>query len=473
MSRAVRANYDQIFLLPLALDEWVPAEHPARFIRDFVDELPLETLGLKTFPGKEGRPHYAPDMLLKVWLYGWMTRVRSSRGLEKACFESMPFLWLTGNHHPDHNTLWRFFRDNKKALRKLFKLVVQVAVKSELVGFALHALDGTKIVAACSMEKALHRKALEDELKKLDATIDEQLKQIEQSEHANSTPGFAMPWPLENAQRRKEEIRKAMTELDGAKVDHLHPDESDARVMKNRSHRTLSYNAQAVVDHDSDMIVAADVVTQAHDNEQLVPMVEQVQDTLGQTAEQTVADAGYYGGEQIAEAEKRHLPVIVAIQEETGTKGELNKSHFVYDATRRGYVCPRGEFLRLESTYKPTEETPYPLEIYRCHNKQCSVREQCSTDKKGRSIRRTPFEDALKRQAQKQSNPAMKILLSLRKEIVEHLFAIIKNIDGFRRFTVRGIENVNAQWALVCTAVNLRKMYAFWLQGRFTLRSCG
>ena len=172
MSRAVRANYDQIFLLPRALDEWIPAEHPARFIRDFVDELPLETLGLKTFPGKEGRPHYAPDMLLKVWLYGWMTRVRSSRGLEKACFESMPFLWLTGNHHPDHNTLWRFFRDNKKALRKLFKLVVQVAVKSELVGFALHALDGTKIVAACSMEKALHRKALEDELKKLDATID-------------------------------------------------------------------------------------------------------------------------------------------------------------------------------------------------------------------------------------------------------------------------------------------------------------
>jgi transposase len=473
MSRAVRANYDQIFLLPRALDEWVPAEHPARFIRDFVDELPLETLGLRTFPGKEGRPHYAPDMLLKVWLYGWMTRVRSCRGLEKACFENMPFLWLTGNNHPDHNTLWRFFRDNKKALRKLFKLVVQVAVKNELVGFALHALDGTKIVAASSMEKALHRKSLEEELKKLDATIDEQMKQIEQSENTTSTPGFAMPWPLQNAQTRKEEIRKAMAELDAAEVNHLHADEPEARVMKTRGHQTLAYNAQAIVDHDSDMIVAADVVTQAHDNEQLVPMVEQVQETLGQTAEQTVADAGYYGGEQIATAEKRHLPVIVAIQEETGTKGEFNKSHFVYDMERRGYVCPRDELLPLEMKLKPTKETPYPLEIYRCHNQQCPVRMQCSADKKGRSIRRTPFEDALKRQAQKQSNPAMKILLSLRKEIVEHLFAIIKTIDGFRRFTVRGIENVNAQWALVCTAVNLRKMYAFWLQGRFVLRDCG
>jgi transposase len=470
MSQAIRANYDQIFLLPRALDEWVSAEHPARFIRDFVDELPLETLGLKTFPGKEGRPHYAPDMLLKVWLYGWMTRVRSCRGLEKACFESMPFIWLTGNNSPDHNTLWRFFRDNKKALRKLFKLVVQVAVKNDLVGFALHALDGTKIVAASSMDTALHRKSLEEELKKLDGTIDEQMKQIEKTESACAAPGFAMPQNLQNAKTRKEEIRKALAELDAADTKHLHPADREARVMKTRTHQTLAYNAQAVVDHDSDMIVAADVVADAADNAQLVPMVEQVQETLGQTAEQTVADAGYYAGEQIAEAEKRHLPVIVALQDETGTKGEFNKSHFAYDAERGGYLCPRGEFLPLEGTHKPTKKTPYPLEVYRCHNKQCPVRAQCSSDKKGRTIQRTPHEGALNRQAKKQSDPAMKTLLSLRKEIVEHLFAIIKNIDGFRRFTVRGIEKVNAQWALACSAVNVRKLHAFWLQARLALR---
>ena len=135
-------------------------------------------------------------MLLKVWLYGWMTRVRSCRGLEKACFESMAFIWLTGNNHPDHNTLWRFFRDNKKALRKLFKLVVQEALKNDLVGFALHALDGTKIVAASSMDTALHRKSLAEELKKLDTTIDEQMKQIEQTENACSTPGFDKQCPV-------------------------------------------------------------------------------------------------------------------------------------------------------------------------------------------------------------------------------------------------------------------------------------
>lgn len=471
MSQQIRANYAQEFLLPRSLEEWVPREHPARFVRDFVGELALETLGLKTFPGKEGRPHYAPDMLLTVWLYGWMTRVRSSRGLEKACFESMPFVWLTGNNHPDHNTLWRFFRDNKKALRKLFKLIVEVAVKNDLVGFALHALDGTKILAASSMDTALHQKGLEEELKTIDATIDEQMKQIEKTEGASSAPSFAMPWELQNASKRKEEIRKALIDLTLSETKHLHPDEREARVMKTRTHQTLAYNAQIVVDHDSDMIVAADVVAEETDHAQLVPMVQQVVDTFGQAAEQTVADTGYYGGEQIAEAERRYLPVIVAFQDESGTKGDFNKSHFTYDAERRGYVCPRGEFLKLETSLKPTIQKPYTIEVYRCRNKECPVRAQCTTDKKGRTIKRTPFEDALKRQAERQSPPVMKTLLSLRKDIVEHLFAIIKTLDGFRRFTMRGIENVNTQWALACSAVNVRKLHAFWLQGRFALRS--
>lgn len=470
MSQQIRANYAQEFLLPRSLEEWVPREHPARFVRDFVGELALETLGLKTFPGKEGRPHYAPDMLLTVWLYGWMTRVRSSRGLEKACFESMPFIWLTGNNHPDHNTLWRFFRDNKKALRKLFKLIVEVAVKNDLVGFALHALDGSKILAASSMDTALHQKGLQDELKKIDATIDEQMKQIEKTEAAE-TPGFAMPQKLNDAQTRKAEIRKALVELDLADTKHLHPDEPEARVMKTRTHQTLAYNAQVVVDHDSDMIVAADVVAEETDHAQLVPMVQQVVDTFGQAAEQTVADTGYYGGEQIAEAERRYLPVIVAFQDESGTKGDFNKSHFTYDAERRGYVCPRDEFLKLETSLKPTIQKPYTIEVYRCRNKECPVRAQCTTDKKGRTIKRTPFEDALKRQAERQSHPVMKTLLSLRKDIVEHIFAIIKTLDGFRRFTVRGIENVNTQWALACSAVNVRKLHGFWMQGRFALRS--
>src|SRR4051812_19247961 len=165
VSHAIRPDRRQMFLLPPSLDEWVPAGHPARFVADLVDSLDLAALGFRQSLGEEGRPHYAPELLLCVWLYGWMERVRSSRALEKACVRDVAFLWLTSNEHPDHNTLWRFFRDNKQALRKLFKQTVQVAAKAGLVGFALHALDGTKIQAASSTDSALHRSTLQKQLK--------------------------------------------------------------------------------------------------------------------------------------------------------------------------------------------------------------------------------------------------------------------------------------------------------------------
>src|SRR5678815_3601638 len=159
VSHVIRADHRQRFLLPPDLDEWVSADHPARFVRDLVESFDLQALGFRMPDGgEEGRPHYAPEMLLAVWLYGWMEHIRSSRRLEKACRRDLPFVWLTGNHHPDHNTLSRFFRDNKRALRAVFKQTVRVAVKADLIGFALHALDGTKVKAASSIDTATHRK---------------------------------------------------------------------------------------------------------------------------------------------------------------------------------------------------------------------------------------------------------------------------------------------------------------------------
>lgn len=469
MSRARRPNYDQLFLLPPSLDDWVSAEHPVRFVRDLVDTLDLVALGFREpKAGEEGRPHYPPDLLLKVWLFGWMERTRSTRALEKACLRDTAFLWLTGNQHPDHCTLWRFFRDNRKALRSLFKRVVQVAAASGLVGFALHALDGTKLSAASSSATAWHRERLDKELKQLDRHVDGYMEQVEAAA-TEEDASYAMPTAMQDAEARKEQIVRALAELDKEQANHMHPNEREARVVKTRTHNTLGYNAQIVVDHDSDLIVAADVSNDATDHRQLVPMVEQVAETLGKPAEQTVADAGYYGGEQFEQAERRHLPVLVPIQQDGTKKGELTKANFHYDAERDGYICPRGEFLPLEARKTATKKTPYPTWLYRCHNRDCPVRGQCTDNKKGRTISRTPYDEVIQRQARKQAHPLMKIALSLRKEIVEHLFAIVKSIDGFRSFTVRGLEKAQAQWALACTAVNLRKLYAFWREGRLAL----
>jgi len=193
VSHVIRADRRQRVLILPDVDQWIAPEHPARFVYDLVESLDLAALNFRLPEGgEEGRPHYAPEMLLAVWLYGWMERIRSSRRLEKACLRDLAFLWLTGNHHPDHNTLWRFFRDNKRAMRALFKQTVQIAAKANLVGFALHALDGTKIKAASSIDTALHRKTLEEHLKKLDGIVDASIAATEAAEQEEDA-SFAMP----------------------------------------------------------------------------------------------------------------------------------------------------------------------------------------------------------------------------------------------------------------------------------------
>jgi transposase len=470
VSREIRPNYDQYYLLPPSLDDWVPATHPVRFVRDLIDSIGVDELGLRKFKeGDDGRPHYAPDLLLKVWVYGFMERIRSSRALERACMRDVAFLWLTGNLHPDHNTLWRFFRDNKKALRVVFKKVVQVAVKADLVGFALHAVDGTKIAAASSMDTAHHRKALAEKLKRVEGIIEEAMARIEHEETTES-PSYRMPDELGDAQARKATITAALAQLDEADTNHLHPKECEARVMKSRTSRTLSFNAQAVADRDSDLVLAIDVTGAETDHGQLVSMLDRVEENTGRVAEQTAADAGYWSGEEIAKAEKRRLPVLVS-EQAPSERGAFAKENFQFDPERNGYVCPRGEFLSLESTCRPTTGKSYTVSIYRCQNMQCTDLAKCTTNKRGRSIKRSEHEDALRRQSHKQSDPTMRRLLRRRRAIIEHIFGIAKGIDGFRRFTMRGLVAASAQWALVCTAINVRKLYAFWTAGRLQLVS--
>lgn len=255
-----------------------------------------------------------------------------------------------------------------------------------------------------------------------------------------------------------------LSELDEHSVEHLHPNEPDARVMLADKRLSLAYNVQLVVDHETDLIVCAGMTNEPNDSAQLVPMLEATRQLLGTTAKQTVADTGYAAGRQIDEAERRHLPVLSEPQGESD-KGPLPKSSFTYDAERDAYICPTGEVLPPDFKRKMRCAPDQEESAYRCHNGRCPERAACTKDYRGRTVSRTPFDDALERQRALLTQPSNRNLYGLRKEIIEHHFGNIKHNQRFRRFTVRGMAKAFAQLLLVCIAINLRKLCAAWLAG--------
>ena len=466
MSYEKRADYQKQWLFPPSLEDWVPEDHPARMVREFVDSQDLGELGFRPRKSEDGRPNYSADLLLKVWLYGYMTRIRSSRGLERACMDQIGMVWLAGMHQPDHTTLWRFWRDNRPGIRRLFGQLLKVAVSLELVGMVLHAVDGTKVVSQASERRGWHRAKLEKKLASLEAAIREIMKETEQAETREQGES-RLPEKLRDKEQLREQIREQLKRLDAEERDHLNPQDPDARVMPGKGGRRFAYNAQAVADAGSRLIVAADVVNEANDQRQLVPMLEQVEQNLGGVARETVADNGYATITALGAAGRKQYPVLVDLSEPAAGERPYHISQFAYDPATDCCVCPRGETLTLDGfKRRPEVENPYTVRVYRCQSyESCPVRWQCSSNKAGRTVHIHPDYAALERQRLKQARPGKREALKKRGSIIEPVFGWSKEILGLRRWTVRGLEQTRTQWLLMCTAINLRRLHRSWVSG--------
>jgi len=225
-----------------------------------------------------------------------------------------------------------------------------------------------------------------------------------------------------------------------------------------------AYNAQAVADAQAGIIVAQTAVNAESDNAQLVPMLEETKANLGKVAAETVGDGGYASGKQLEEAQTKGYEVLVAPGVETGgaKRGEYASAKFEYDGAADEVICPQGQRLKFEGVKKRSGEQP-AVRSYHCKGyAQCPVRALCSRRRTGRRIEISPQRAAIMRQREKRGDPVKQALLRQRKAIIEPVFATIKQALGFRRWTVRGLENVRTQWALLCTAFNLKKIYPLW-----------
>jgi hypothetical protein len=280
---------------------------------------------------------------------------------------------------------------------------------------------------------------------------------------------------MSDRKKRKDEIDKALAELASADREHMHPAERDAQMMKNNGKIELSYNAQAVVDQKNQIIVAAMVVPDPNDVAQLVPVLKEVEENLGEVADENLADGGYWNPEQLALAEKAHYEVLTKPgSAERPVKGRDGKTvyhatQFTYDEENDRCICPHGQFLTFQGT-KRHRSRKHLLRVYRCRSfRECPFRGECSRDRRGRTIEIGPYHKAAVRQREKRQRAGNKEKLKARSGIVEPIFAWIKSRDGFTRFTVVGLEKVQTQWSMICATINLRKLFQKWTRGEIRL----
>jgi transposase len=467
-------NREQTWLLPPTLDELIPDDHPARFVASIVDNLDVTTwqkMKISLEGDDLGAPQYHPRAMLSVWLYGFMTRTRSSRRLEAACRDQITYLWLTGWQHPDHNSLWRFYKTHRDEMRQLFKLTVKTAVKMNLVDLAVQAVDGSKIGANAAKERTYDWKSLDKLLERTEKAIEELEKENEAGSDANPVH---LPKKLRQAKQLREEIKKAMAALVEEEEDkNINLTDTEAKFVKTRQGTTPGYNLQAVVSplklegasQSSLIITAVDVVTDAADTKQLLPMLKQATENNGQAADKSLADAGYYSGANLAGCEKEPQIIVMPESQAWAHRNPYHKDYFTYDVESNSYCCPCGQTLRRVGQKYFRDVL---VQIYRGSAKtcgQCSAFGICTRNKRlGRELKVSEYEPQIRRHRNWIQSDEAKAAYKRRKELVEPVFGIIKEVMGFRRFLLRGWKNVRAEGTFLAIAFNLRSLYRAWQQ---------
>lgn len=464
MTKEIKPDYSQTYLFPPAIEDWVGDEHPARFVRDFVDSLDLQRLGFKGRRSPDGRPSYSDDLLLKIWIFGYFNDIRSSRKLERACREMMGFLWLSGMHVPDHNTLWRFFNRYPEPIQNVFVETVSLAAEANLLNMSVHAVDGTKIRARCSDDGAISRRRLEKALTEEENRIAEYMEDVARAEEEEEGQ-YRLPDELLDPEARKKWIRERLEKLRSKGIQSEQPSEPDARQMKRRGSVHFGYNAQAVVDVESGLVVASDVTNAQNDSYQLRPMALLARKNLGSNAEDLLADAGYATLPEIGELFDEGTNVTVALPRRLMAGPEdsdFHASRFTYDEDNDVVICPLGNPLHFMST-KQERHNRYRDRVYRCReSKQCPRQSECYGGKSARTIHISPYQKALQAQRDKYKDPVKRHTSRNLRKRVETLFGQTKSNHQFMRFTGWGLINAKAQWSLLCATGNLRKLYQFW-----------
>lgn len=453
---------NQGVMFPESLDEYIVDDNPVRFIDAFVDNLDLQALGFeRAVPEERGRPPYHPGDLLKLYVYGYLNRIRSSRRLEREAQRNVEVMWLLGKLAPDHKTIADFRRDNGKAIRAVFREFTAMCRRLELYGGQLVAIDGSKFKACNSRDRNFTKAKLERLNQRADNEMQrylEELDKADKQEQDNEKPtAEELQEKIEWLTGRKKEYAELQERMEQSGESQVSLTDPDARSMVLGSNRgtEVAYNVQISVDAKHKLIVDQEVTNAGNDKNQLSLMAIRAKEALEVGTLEVVADRGYYSSKEIRNCIEGGIrPYIQKPNTSKNNRGLFAREEFRYDDESDCYWCPAGKALlfKYQTTYRGQVVRDYIGQD--CS--QCVLKSKCTRCEAGRQIRRRVEEELLEdmdRRVQAESDKVKQ-----RKSIVEHPFGTIKRSMDQGYFLTRGLVGVRTEASLTMLAYNIQRV---------------
>ena len=455
-------NRTQINLFPVSLDQSIDPGNEVRIIDLFVESLSIKDYGFRMDFIENGRPAYHPADLLKLFIYGYLNKVRSSRDLEKECRRNIEVMWLLKCLKPDHNTIANFRKDNPKAIKKVFRTTVQLARHFDLIGGKLIAGDSTKFRAQYSKKNNYNQAKIDRHVAYIDNKLEEYTRALTEHDGDNKQ---LISEEITKQQKRKDQYKEFEKELKESGEPQISTSDPESRQIMIRNNITeVAYSVQTTVDAKNNILIDYKVTNQ-NDSKAMGNMVRRAKSILGNNEFTALYDKGYHTGSELKIAQDLGIEAIVAIPGIPSTSQapnhEYNFEHFKYDGQSDTYTCPQGEVLRTNGTWYKEHNRRDNVIVFKQYKtrscKLCPVHSQCTRSKDGRVLSRSTFAEYY--ETNRRNYQEKEHLYKRRQAIVEHPFGTLKRQWGFSYIlTKKGISRASADVGFMFIAYNFRRI---------------
>jgi transposase len=459
---------NQTTLFPVSLEQAIDPDNEVRIIDLFVDSLPLKDYGFKVDYQENGRPAYRPEDLLKLFIYGYLNKVRSTRDLEKEARRNIEVMWLLRALTPDHNTIFRFRDQNKHAIRKVFRATVQIAKNFDLIGGKLIAGDSTKLRAQNSKKNNFNQDKINRQVAYIDNKLQEYYQQLDQGEKEQDPANKeTIRQAIELQQQRKSRYKELEQELKESGEKQISVSDADSRLLMIRNNISeVAYNAQSTVDSKHNLLIDYKV-TNENDTHAMGMMVRRAKTILKTNQFTALYDKGYHNGPELCAVEQLGVTALVAIPASPSTSQApdpaYNMSQFTWNQQSYTYTCPQAHTLTTTGHWHKKRRKGRQNEITLIQQfktpacKGCKVKQLCTSNSRGRVIERSEYACFVEQNARNIENN--KDLYRRRQAIVEHPFGVMKRQWGFYYIlSKKGMARASADVGLIFIAYNLRRL---------------